>query len=191
MFYCKEIFFLCTLPWYVSDTPSTRHQMQESGQFHVSVSVPLEMPNPVPIKEEDAWVRGLVWTMLRRNFFSPLPEYELVSLVFVARSLVNRPASTTLFWLILLHIWRPWKCVRLKVVRQKTVKKFLDVVLRRLAARYKETLRNHCLFHQGLLMNNYGLFLTPCGNLGKQLFRWGCQNCSQSLRFVGTSNILY
>jgi hypothetical protein len=105
--------------------------------------------------------------MLRRKCLLPLAGIRTRIPRSCTPSLV-----TTLSRFIILPIWRPQKCASLKFVRQKTVKKFLDVVLRRLGARYQETLRNNCLFHQGLL-NNYELLLTPCENLGEQLLRWG------------------
>jgi hypothetical protein len=55
LFYCIEIIFLCVLSWCMSDIPSSPHKMQASGQFHVSVYVPLEMVTLVPIKK---WCLG-------------------------------------------------------------------------------------------------------------------------------------
>ena len=65
----------------MSDTPpSTRHRMQQSGQFHDSAALPLEVAFPVPIEKEYVWAGGPVRTVLRRKCpLTPAGKLTIIS----------------------------------------------------------------------------------------------------------------
>jgi hypothetical protein len=148
MFYRKEIFSICTLhdiwakrPLYLG-TRCSRVASFTSQSLYI-----WRRPPVYPLKQNTFGLKERYGQFWEENVLSPLPENERLFLVLLAHNLVNRPASTALFQLIIPHKLRPWKYVIYRVLGQKTVKKFLDVVLSLLAARYQQILRYHCLLY--------------------------------------------